>query len=395
MMRKNLVLLLAADFHSTAGLWFGIFANLQLLSLMMASDFAKSLVLVCGPVFLILASPLAGTIIDRSPVKKVITRSGFVQLLAACLLFCAFLKQSVFLMILALILLNLANAFYTPALKSALPAIVPKEQLLSANALYMNVTTLARIGITAISGLALSFFPLWAMYVSVIVCYVVMNILRFFLHMEETTVSKKRERTSFGEIIRLLPQQPVLLVLLCNVSLIYLFLGGSSLTILKFSVLYANHGMQGFLYGVEGVCLLVAGFAVKKLYANRNSLQLNTLLVAGTGCALLLMQAGTVWAWAAYCAYGLYGFLVGCWSPSYSTISQLIVPTEMRGRFFAFQEMWNRIMQQTALLYTGFMFDHVGLSLHLLVTAIMIMVGASVVLILTSRANLKAFSLHQ
>lgn len=387
---KDFYLILLAHFLAISGLWFGIFANLQFLAQMVPSDFLMSVILTIGPVSLIIASPFAGTIIDQSSTRKIISISGWIQLLGALLQLAAFYTGSLLLLVLALICLHLANAFYTPALRSVIPEIVPQQQLLRANSAYMNITTIARIIITAISGLALSFLPLSVMYAIVVCCYLIMNAVRYMIPLQENIAkNKSQERMPFREVFPLLRREPVLLVLMINIALIYWFLGGSNLVILKFSQHHADHSVQGFLYGVEGIFVLLGGIAAKKLYQNANLLFQNSLLVLGVGCSLLFMAFGTNWVWAAFAGYGLYGFLVGCWSPSYSTIGQITVPEEIRGRFFAFQEMWNRIMQQFSLLYTGFMFDLIGLSNHLLIVSLFILFGAIAVLLFIHKRALQ------
>ncbi|MGC5324523.1 MFS transporter [Brevibacillus sp. SYSU BS000544] len=364
-----------------AGLWFGIFANLQLLTTLVPSDFGKSLVLLVGPVCLILISPYAGKVIDRSSHQKILTWSGHAQLICSLVLLAAFLMQSVILIIAGLVVLHVSNAFYTPAIKSVIPSIVPKEQLLAANSMYLNTTTMARITITGITGIALAFVPLWGIYLSMIGCYLVMNGIRYFIKIgERSTPIHKHKKVSFLEVFQLLRTERSLIILLINIALIYLFLGGSNLIILEFSLLYDNHAVQGFLYGVEGVALLIAGVVVRRSFGKSNTLKRNTLFVLGSAIAVFCIYGGTKWLWIAFAGYAMYGFIAGCWFPSYSTLSQLTVPESIRGRFFAFQEMWNRIMQQLALVYTGIMFDWVGLGKHLLFTSIIIFSGAALVL---------------
>jgi hypothetical protein len=53
----------------------------------------------------------------------------------------------------------------------------------------------------------------------------------------------------------------------------------------------------------------------------------------------------------------------------------LIIPEEIRGRYFAFHEMWNRTIFQFALLFTGTMLDLVGLETYMLVLSGIIFAG--------------------
>lgn len=348
--------------------------------MLILSDFGKSLVLLVGPVCLILISPYAGKVIDRSSHQKILTYSGYAQFICSLVLLTAFWMKSVFLIIVGLIVLHVSNAFYTPAIKSIIPSIVSKDQLLAANSMYMSTTTLARMTITGIAGIALLIVPLWGIYFAMIGCYLVMNGVRYFINIGERSIPiPKHQKVSFLEVFQLLRTERSLIILLINITLIYLFLGGSNLIILEFSLLFDNPAVQGFLYGVEGVALLLAGSIVKRFFAKSNTLKQNTIFVMGSAVAVFTLYLGTDRLWIAFAGYAMYGFIAGCWFPSYSTLSQLTVPESMRGRFFAFQEMWSRIMQQLALVYTGIMFDWVGVGKHLFITSIIIFSGAVLV----------------
>ncbi|MFY0544984.1 hypothetical protein [Brevibacillus sp. H7] len=64
----------------------------------------------------------------------------------------------------------------------------------------------------------------------------------------------------------------------------------------------------------------------------------------------------------------------------------------LRGRYFAFQEMWRRITSQAALLLTGMMFDWISMQAYLLMLSGVIFaaaIGLSLV-VRTSRVRVEA-----
>jgi DHA3 family macrolide efflux protein-like MFS transporter len=368
---RNFLLLLTADVLAKIGLWFGVIANLQFLIRTVPSDLIRSLVLVSGPLLLIVLSPKAGEIIDRSDKKAVFTVSGFVQLGSAALQVIALAWSSVMLMVAGLLLFHAGNAFYHPSLSSLLPAAVPREQLVEANGIMVKAVTATRILATGLAGIFTAVLPLYGMYLVTCAIYAVMIAVRFLLRVETAPVAAVRRDNSgsFVEVFPLLRSQVPLLVLMASVTLVNLFIGGSNLIILKFSELQHDPALQGWLYAIEGVCILLGGFLVSRYNRRGNLLDRCILLLFGVSASLLIMHTGESQAWIPLIGYACFGFAAGCTLPAFGAIPQLLVPENYRGRYFAFQEMWHRITSQIALLLTGTMFDWIGLSAYLLILA--------------------------
>jgi MFS family permease len=157
-------------------------------------------------------------------------------------------------------------------------------------------------------------------------------------------------------------------------TLAFLCLGGFNLLILKFSEFEQDPALKGWLYAIEGTCVLLSGFVVRKWFAGGDLLRRNVLLLSGIAASIFVLHyAGE--KWAVLFGFALFGFMMGSWLPTYSTIPQLIVPENIRGRYFAFQEMWNRTVFQLALLITGAMLDLLGLPNYLLLLSGAIFTG--------------------
>lgn len=370
---RNFVIIALAEAISNIGLWFVILTNLEFLQRLVSSDFLKSLVLVSGGVLAILAAPKAGVMIDRGSKKNIIFWASLMQAISVAVMILAASMGSVILMVVAIMITSVANAFFIPALQSVIPLIVEKENFLHSNAVFMNISTMTRIGGTAITGILLTVLPLYGMYILTFVLYVVMTILRSFLRFDEsqevTGQSEQQENkpnVSFFEVFTIFRKHPELIITLSGITLIMMFLGGFNLLVIGFSESLHDSTIKSWIYTVEGIFVLLGGIASNRMPKNGDLLQRNVLFIGLMSIALFLMHfVGE--RWIILSGYALFGFSVGIWFPTYGTIPQLIISADIRGRYFSFTQMWNQIMSQSALVITGAMLDLVGLRAHMLI----------------------------
>ncbi|WP_018133057.1 MFS transporter [Effusibacillus pohliae] len=394
---RNFAIILTADTLSNSGLWFGILANLQFLQMTVPSDFVRSLILVAGPVLGILISPKAGVVIDRHAKKRVLMVSSLLQLASAVMMMTAMYLQSVPLMVAGLLIANVGNSLYIPTLQSVIPMVVRKEHLVRANAAYSNLVTMTRIGATAVAGLLLTVLPLYGMYIAVFLFYCVMTAFRYLLRFEEqpaNSFNQAKQKISFFEVFPLLRATPPLLFVIAAGTLVFLFLGGFNLLILKFSETQNDPALKGWLYTIEGIFVLIGGFAVRKWFSGGDLLRRSVFLLAGVAASIFLMHFADQ-QWEVMAGFGLFGLMLGAWSPMQAVIPQLLVPEDIRGRYFALQAMWNRTMFQLALLLTGAMLDLIGLAHYLLVLSIVIFAGFLVMLVSITQQKLRVESPRQ
>ncbi|WP_256449054.1 MFS transporter, partial [Lysinibacillus sp. GbtcB16] len=82
--------------------------------------------------------------------------------------------ESVAVMLLSVVIMQLAATVYMPTVQAALPSVVTSSELLKANSVNFNVITLARIGGTAAAGILVSVMNLYTVYGLSLVLYVVL-----------------------------------------------------------------------------------------------------------------------------------------------------------------------------------------------------------------------------
>lgn len=360
---RNVWIILLGEFVVGLGLWAGIIGNLAFMQEVVPSDFHKSLIISCGILAGLVVGPLAGRIIDRSRKKTVVQQASVARIISVLFMFMALYTNSVIWMILFLITLQIAAAFYMPALQSIIPMIVKDNDLMALNAWQMNARTISRIIGTAAAGFMLSFFELKWLYIISFIVYMIMFFITSFLQLDETENSSltNKEKGNFKEVLPMVKEHPIVLMTLVLMLIPTLFLGSFNLVIMKISEIHQSTTISGLLYTVEGIGFML-GAAGLKMIAER--VKIGTLLftlafIIGSMELMLLLSDIKFFA---LLTFGVFGFSVGCFFPTTMVIFQKQVPKDFHGRFFSFRNMIDSVIFQVVLLSTGMMLDLIGLS---------------------------------
>lgn len=368
---RTFLFLMIGEVIVGTGIWISIIGNLQFMQRHVPSDFGKSLILMCGLFLGVLISPQAGVWSDKYDKKHILLASGLFRCFAPIVMFAAIHYESVALMLLSVVIMQLAATVYMPAVQASLPSVVPSSELLKANSVYFNVATIARIGGTAVAGVLVSVMNLYTVYAMSLAMYVILVMLNPLLRIpriHHSASAKKREKIRFAEVFPLIRAEPSILIALVNAGTITLFLGGFNLLVLKFSQIQQKPELMGWIYSIEGTSILLVGLVAKRWIGERN-------LVTGSVRFMFLFAlafAGMSFSGSSYAVLGSYmifGCAVAFFFPMISTLFQIKVPPEAQGRFFSFRGMLDRVMFQVALLATGACLDWFGISVYMIVLA--------------------------
>ncbi|MGE6513972.1 MFS transporter [Lysinibacillus sphaericus] len=360
---RNVWIILLGEFVVGLGLWAGIIGNLAFMQEVVHSDFYKSIIISIGVLAGFIVGPLAGRIIDQTKKKTVIQWASIGRIASVLFMFAALYTNSVIWMIIFLITLQIAAAFYMPALQSIIPMVVNNKDLLTLNAWQMNARTVSRIVGTAAAGLMLSYFELKWLYIISLIVYIIMFFITNCLQLDETVNQsiKDKEQGGFKEVLPMLKEHPVVLMTLVLMLIPTLFLGSFNLVIMKISEIHGSTTISGLLYTVEGIGFML-GAAGLRFISDR--VKIGTLLFALAfviGAMELMFLFADV-AFLALLTFAVFGFSVGCFFPTTMVIFQNQVPKEYHGRFFSFRNMIDSVVFQVVLLSTGMMLDLIGLS---------------------------------
>jgi MFS transporter, DHA3 family, macrolide efflux protein len=364
---RNVWIILAGEFIAGLGLWLGIIGNLEFMQEKIPSDFLKSLLMATGLVAGIVVGPYAGKITDQKSKRTVMLWSGLLRTISVVFMLIAIATGSVWWMLVFFVSIQISAAFYFPALQAAIPLIVKDKDLLQLNGVHMNVATLSRIIGTAVAGILLVLLPLSMLYIGSLVAYLGLLILTWFLNFEENNNSSSAKKntngkSSFKDVLPVIKGLPVVFMTLLMTLVPLLFLGGFNLLVINISELQDSSAIKGWIYAAEGISFMIGAFFIKKISDKLSSYTIlfSSSILVGLSQLLLYFADVTVVTIAAFL---VFGFSVGCFYPTASTIFQTKVPKDFHGRFFSFRNMLDRIGFQIVLLLTGFFLDFIGLQL--------------------------------
>ncbi len=348
------------------GMWIGIIANLAFLTHLVPSDFLKALILMVGLFVSLLISPKAGELIDRFDKKKILFYATLIRCLAPTSMFFAIAYDSISWMVVSTIFIQMAATFYIPSAQASIPSIVPQTELLRANSIYMNAVTLSRIGGTALGGLLVTMMDLMTLYMITLVSYVILAFLISPIQIPKIERKSKAqsEQVRFREVFGMVRSEPAIFIGLFNSMMLSFFVGGFNLLVINFSEHLHAPQLTGWIYTVEGTCVLLAGLMAKRWVGNKNLVAVSTLFVFVLGLAQFGMSVSmnVVSLLISFAVFGIsFGFMV----PMNSTIFQKQLPENARGRFFSFKNMLDRVWFQVSLLLTGAGLDFMGIGMYM------------------------------
>jgi MFS transporter, DHA3 family, macrolide efflux protein len=364
---RNVWIILTGEFIAGLGLWLGVIGNLEFMQEKIPSDFLKSLLMATGLVAGIAVGPYAGKITDQTSKKTVMLWSGLLRTVSVIFMLIAIATGSVWWMLVFFVSIQISAAFYFPALQASIPLIAKDKDLLQLNGVHMNVSTLSRIVGTALAGILLVLLPLSMLYICSLVAYLGLLILTWFLNFEENkdtpSASKNSAgKTSFKDVLPVIKGLPIVFMTLLMTLVPLLFLGGFNLLVINISELQDSSAIKGWIYTTEGVSFMLGAFFIKKISDKFSPYKIlfgSSLLV---GFSQILLYFADVFV-ITIAAFLVFGFSVGCFFPTASTIFQTKVPKDFHGRFFSFRNMLDRVGFQIVLLLTGFLLDFIGLQL--------------------------------
>ena len=156
---RNFRYLLAGQFISELGNWFNFIAGLGLVRLVSdASPMAAGLYFVARLLPFALASPIAGTFVDRFSRRQVMIGTDLARVVIALSFLLVTSADDLWIAFLATVLLHTLGAFFDGAKNAAAPNLTGKEGLLAGTALLFSTRFLLMAVGSALGGWAAAVF---------------------------------------------------------------------------------------------------------------------------------------------------------------------------------------------------------------------------------------------
>lgn len=226
---------------------------------------------------LMIGSPFAGSMVDRSDRKWVIVGMdvlrGILMLAVGALAFQN--RLSVGAVLVTAFLSAVCSVFFSPAVQTALIDVIPRDDMVRGQSIHSSVTSLINLAGKAVSGLTVAFFGVPAIIVFNGICYLFSAFTELFIRLPRPEATGEKNRLAdvlqdFLVGLRAVWADPLLRLFVPGILLINLLVGGAFSLILPFATQKGFSLEQyGYLMSAMTVATLVcmAGLSTVKLSA--------------------------------------------------------------------------------------------------------------------------------
>ena len=356
--------LFAAELVVFGSDWFVMVPLLVLLPELTGSGVWGALVLAADTGIIALLLPYTGTIADRFDRRKIMMASNLAAAVAVALLFVVRSAATAPLALVAIGLIAVAKAFYSPAATAALPNVVDAEDLAPANALSGSAWGTMTIVGASLGGVVSSAFGPYASFGVTVVCLLLgagtTALIRRPMQAPREDAEHPRTWQAIGEALRYLGENPRIRALVTVKSAVGL--GNGVLTV--FPLLAGLFGVgalgAGLLFAVRGAGALVGPLVMGPVLRRRS------WLLPGLALSMSLYGVGyvgvafTPWFWLVLVLVFVAHFAGGTnWVLSNYAL-QGEVPDRLRGRVFATDMMLATLAIAISQLGAAAVVDHVS-----------------------------------
>jgi MFS family permease len=346
-----------AQLVSIFGDFLALYAVLSAMSFRMhASARAITLVSVSFLLPLAFVGPVAGVFVDRWNPKRTLVTSDLTRAVLALGLVIAGVPWHIYMVFFAL---STFSSFFLPARSVVLPQIVPMEGLMSANAVMQQTVQILQIASPAIAGALVGWVGPDTCYYLDSASFVFSGLMIAAMTIPPRPAHANREMKSvLGDLfsgMRFILGHPVISFVILSIAAGTFAISafGSLTAVFVRDVLHSNTYMFGALGSLIGAGMLAGGFVVTPLarrIQQKAHLVSAGILVCGVFIALIARIPNDVVALA-----GCFGIVMGgsvMIIPA-TTLMQVQVPHQMRGRVTSSSMSLISISQGIALLFAG------------------------------------------
>ena len=356
---------------SLTGDWFNLIATTTLVAQLSRSGLAISGIFLARLLPPFLLGPVVGVVADRFDRKKILIASDLLRM-AVVLGFLRVRSESDLWLLYGLILLQLSiSAFFEPTRSALMPAIVPRKDLVTANALDSTTwSTMLAVG-AALGGLATATLGISAAFIIDALTFAASAWCVWHLHPPREDFSVTAGQSSFTNYVdglRYLWHRPHTLALTLVKAAAALSFGAIDIVQVEFAekifpVGNNSSGTLGIIYTAIGIGTGLAPLLAQKFTGERQNAMRRGITVAFVMSAIGFF--GVAWSptlWILLLATVIRTGGSGiAWVYS-SALLQMRVPSAFRGRVFAFDLAAFTLASGASTFWGGYALDRLGLA---------------------------------
>lgn len=355
---------------SELGDWLNSIAIYALILKLSDSGMAMAGAMMAKLLPIVLISPVAGVIVDRISRKTVMIVSDLLRFIVV-LGFLFVESQDTLWLIYALVIIGISlSGFFEPARSAIIPSLVPKEHLVTANALSGSTWSVMLAFGAALGGVVVSLFGIRVAFIVDACTFLLSAWFISKIPSEAKPSGEPKKKNGYQELvdaIRFLIAEPVLLVLTLLKS--GLAVVGGIMTLIP---LMASQALSkpaslslgiGILYSARGLGAALGPLLVKRIFGETAAVL--QWAIAGAFFLkavsyLFLANAHNLWTLSlGVAAATLFGSIIWVFS---SALIHLSTPDPYLGRVFSFELAMMTLVMGISNWGVGFAIDELGLT---------------------------------
>lgn len=398
---RNFARLFFAGATSIAGFSIGLVALTWIVYSKTASPLNVALIGVSFTLASVIFSLLAGALVDRHERRRLMILSDLVRALSLALLTVSYFFVGFNLPVILAVafVLGSFSTLFDPAERALTPEIVGSAQIADANALVQTSNSVIRFASNAVAGVVIAAFGIEAAFALnsstfVVSALLITSIMGFRGTSKRATAISEGEKTSITRDImdgfRYIYRNRGLLELTVSAGLGNFFFA----MVFQFYVVYSSEVLKGSaeIYGIL-LAMLAIGFAPGSFLAARmKSVRFAGLswIVGGVAsglCVLILVALPQIFV--ALAAVFAIGLILGFTYTTWLTAVQLIVPSEMRGRYFGIDQLGSFAIIPIGQVLGGLTISAIGLTPDFMIAGVGLILSSGLFILSPYLRNLR------
>jgi MFS family permease len=359
---------------SQTGDWFNLIASAALVANLSGSGLAIGGLFLARLLPPFILSPLVGVVADRFDRRKILIASDLLRAVVVLNFLFVRAEQDIWLLYILTVLQLSISAFFEPTRAALVPSMVPRQDLMTANALDGTTwSTMLALG-AALGGLATALFGITAAFLIDAASFVISAwfISRLQSNIAHTQLESADQRDSGWQVfvagLDYLRQHPAVLVIALLKASKALAFGGMSVVEVAFAkevfpMGADGSGTLGLLYFVVGLSTGLGPLVARRITGDSIKSMYWMILF----CYGAMIIGYTMIGWTATLPFLLIATFIRTlgsgigWVYS-SSLLQMTVPNKFLGRVFAFDFAMMTLSASVSTLWVGWAKDSLGLS---------------------------------
>ncbi len=355
---------------SELGDWLNSIAIYALILRLSDSGMAMAGAMMAKLLPIVLISPIAGVVVDRVSRKTVMIVSDLLRFIVV-LGFLFVEDQSTLWFIYALVIIGISlSGFFEPARSAIIPSLVPKEHLVTANALSGSTWSVMLAFGAALGGVVVSLFGIRVAFIVDACTFLISAWFISKIPAVAKPVEKPKNKNGFQELVdamHFLLKEPVVLVLSLLKSGLAVAGGIMTLIPLMASQVLSRPAMLslgiGILYSARGLGAALGPLLVKRFFGETATVlhwAIATAFFLKAISYFLISQSENLWILSFSVATAtLFGSIIWVFS---SALIHLSTPDQYLGRVFSFELAIMTLVMGFSNWGVGYAVDGLGLT---------------------------------